>query len=599
MAHTSSYDDYFNNKYLYPPHSFIVLRTLNVVCSLLSLLGCITTISVYVLLRWLYKYKASRVSLRCVFFSTIMNMGNAICDMSFAFIPDTSSACYPLAIVNNYCAVASSAFLTLIGVNLLVVFVFQLKHKKYHEYIYYIFALLYSVVSLALPIYYVQAPCAPEGENHTCWFTIYYASSYCGEAVWTWIYSFLMFLVLCSAICSVIAIVKLRRESNIIAGDTYQRHKKDVKKRTSMVAKVVLRCVIYLMVPLVCYLCGFIVQTIVLRGLDPPFGLAFASVFLRGLMGLFVTIIFFSDPFVTTLVKSKVRGIIQKYVHEYYEIDVSDDGSDDGSGDHDRHRCFYSILSYMRRLTAMVPYVSCDEDSSYTYVKKRRRAVRCTSTQYPMQTATSAALSPSTRSPEQLLLPEPSRSHTVDRSSSSSLGRTSSALSTHSAPRKFQSFSAASYDRRPILGFDPLDANRIYVPYTHPRFASMVHCILVRIFQVRPTEGEEQYTYQNTPDMMEGSTGESEDYDDSMYVNEAATQGLSLPRRPEAAVFIPREPTVSCDSLEQQQARIRQEQKRMSSIFLDEPISIAVDRKGSDTSTLLRDTSSPEPIKEP
>jgi hypothetical protein len=169
MAHSSAYGDYFNDKYLYSPHSFLVLRTLNLACSFISLVACIITIAVYVLLRWLYKCRASRVSLRCVFFSTVMNMGNAICDISVSLIPDESVACYPLAIINNYCAVASSAFLTLIGVNLLVVFVFQLKHKEYHEHLYYIFALLYSLISLALPIYYTQAPCDLEEGNHTCW----------------------------------------------------------------------------------------------------------------------------------------------------------------------------------------------------------------------------------------------------------------------------------------------------------------------------------------------------------------------------------------------------------------------------------------------
>lgn len=354
----------------------------------------------------------------------------------------------------------------------------------------------------------------------------------------------------------------------------------------------------------------------------PPFALAFASIFLRSLMGnsciymrshvyviyrltigVFVAIIFFGDPFVTTVVKSKARRFIQKYVHEYYEVDVSDNGSDEHNSDHDGyyHRSyFHSILYYMRRIPMMIPGAQRDEASSCTCVKKRRQAVRCVSAQYPMQSAASAMLSPSARSPEMLLLHEPVRSHTVDRSPSIPPARPNTVQSTRSTPRKFQSVSSACYDRRPIIGIDPFDANRVYMPYTHPRLAIVIHWILVRVFRIRSAEKEERSAYQDMPEKEQGSSHESDGFDDDTYA-EAASQQSPMPRRPEMAIFIPREPTVPHEARDRRQFQARQEQNRTSSLFWEEPldsIGMTVPWGRKDTSTLMRDTSSPESVKE-
>lgn len=163
------YLDYFDDRILYSYNCFNILRTITVICAFVSIVACLTTIIVYLLLRWLYKAKASRVSLRCVILSIIATMLSAIFDIVSVHISEASSPCFYIAVVNQYCTVASTAFLTLIGVNLLVVFVFHLKHKKYLEHVYYTAALLYSLGSLAMPIYHTLHPCVQNNGRNTCW----------------------------------------------------------------------------------------------------------------------------------------------------------------------------------------------------------------------------------------------------------------------------------------------------------------------------------------------------------------------------------------------------------------------------------------------
>lgn len=307
-----------------------------------------------------------------------------------------------------------------------------------------------------------------------------------------------------------------------------------------------------------------------------------------------MTIIFFHDPLVTTLMRSKIRGFIQKYLHEYYEIEVPEEPAY-----HDKDTtlcpschipCLYHCLK--RR--------SC---SPGTDVGKKRKPIRCIAVQHHMRSSRQTFPSPAVQPPEAnfFLSPEPrSPIQIIDRPSSSPLRSTSSSPCTRTSPRKFQSISTTSSDHRGILGIDPTDPSRIYVAYTRPRLAAIIHCVLVRVFRLRPEEEEEAHSYRqpSTPIMIRRSTSES-DGTDGVEGRASLSQQTPMSPRMKASVYIPREPTVSRHERDQRLPRT-QGAKRISDASSPDSldtIELVYGRADSPDYTVVESaTSSPEEV---
>ena len=146
------------------------LRTATLICSCLSLVASFITASTYVYLRSTYRQRADRVSLRCVWFAALANIIVSIMDILIILVPDNSRHCPATSVTFMFFAVVAAGFLTIIGVNLVIVFVLNIKYSTVRlQVIYFIAVSLYSLLSIIAPIYISTHPCSNPAGDTTCW----------------------------------------------------------------------------------------------------------------------------------------------------------------------------------------------------------------------------------------------------------------------------------------------------------------------------------------------------------------------------------------------------------------------------------------------
>lgn len=86
---------------------------------------------------------ANRVSLRCVFLFSLEDVINDILYITMAFIRDDNRFCTPAGVIVQFSDVLSATLLTLVRLNLLLVFVNIVPRKDLLERFYYPIALIY------------------------------------------------------------------------------------------------------------------------------------------------------------------------------------------------------------------------------------------------------------------------------------------------------------------------------------------------------------------------------------------------------------------------------------------------------------------------
>ena len=149
---------------------YFKLMTTTLICCSLSLVASFVTVVTYAYLRLTYRQRADRVSLRCVLFAAIADMIASTMSITTVLIPDTSKHCLPAAVVFMFFAVVAAGFLTTIGVNLVIIFVLNIKYSTLRlRIIYYITITVYSLLSIIGPIYISKHPCSLPKEDSTCW----------------------------------------------------------------------------------------------------------------------------------------------------------------------------------------------------------------------------------------------------------------------------------------------------------------------------------------------------------------------------------------------------------------------------------------------
>ncbi|KAG2197620.1 hypothetical protein INT47_006683 [Mucor saturninus] len=198
---------------------FPEMVTATIVSSVISIVATIAIIAAYIYVRLNNPGKADRVSLRCVFLSSLMNLINSIFDICTILKDGDTAFCRATSIITLFTRIMGVIFLTLVGINLILVFVFKVKtNVRELESIYYCVAVLYGLVTISVPISLQSHEKADEiVKNYRCYYYIYYDQFFDHTSfLWTWFYSFLFFAIFAAALCSVIASLKLIREQRII-----------------------------------------------------------------------------------------------------------------------------------------------------------------------------------------------------------------------------------------------------------------------------------------------------------------------------------------------------------------------------------------------
>lgn len=252
-----------------------------VIASSISIFACVLIILSYIYLNAYHSSKANRVSLRCVFLASIMNLINSLCNVLILLQSSNTTLCKVSSTVTMFSRVMGAAFLTIVGVNLVLVFVFNVAYTaKQLEWMYYPGTLLFGIITAIVPIVDLF-------ENHneieyahyyTCYYYTYYHRLFdTSDLLWVsfkcvhktkvvltlyfifkiqiWFYAILFFCIFVASTCSVIASIKLLRErntlikkftsSNTINVTSDAEIQKYIRNQSSIFRKVVSRCVLY------------------------------------------------------------------------------------------------------------------------------------------------------------------------------------------------------------------------------------------------------------------------------------------------------------------------------------------------------------------
>ncbi|KAI9314129.1 hypothetical protein BX666DRAFT_503334 [Dichotomocladium elegans] len=487
---------------------FDKLKLATIVCSSISLVSSFIVTCVYCVMILYYHRRVDRVSLRCVLISSFSNCVSSIMDIYIIAQPDSSEFCLSSATIMMAFSVLTTTSLAIVGINLLVVFVFGVNKKDKLQYIYYSGLIIYALLSSIVPIYFAIHSCG-EPVGRTCWFAVYYAYSKCRQYIWIWHYAFYMFAILAGVVCSSISLWKLIHEHRVIKSGVLKvtqglTESPITQKHSKIVVKVLVRCVLYTMVPFISRVWNFIAQVVIfVEGVNPAYSLLMFSVVFGCLEGTFVACIFFSDPTVTSIFAEIYESLWRVYVDEYRRITVSS-GSGSGSGsDH-------------KSPAAASHGTGTPGTPSHTIAVRRVNVP-------------SAYHSRSSASNPFLAVGEPQH-------------RQSSAGSdSKSARSDFH-----------VLSFDPHDRSKAYIPYRFPRFASCIHCIFSALRRSKYHSRPQQHDSHEPAHQSQVLSGDDDDDDDDTSCTSRGLQNESQHQtllEPEMGSFSPLDQSFHHDDL--------------------------------------------------
>lgn len=163
------------SNYLYDLQQYDKLLKARCAASAVSVLSSLIIVICYLHLRVSRPDKANRVSLRCVFMASIMNLINSVFDIVIVLIHGDTYICRASAILAMLTRAMSAVFLTLVGINLVLVFVCNVDTlAKRLEYIYYPGACVYGLVTIVVPIVEFSKDDLSTSTDFRCYYFIHY-----------------------------------------------------------------------------------------------------------------------------------------------------------------------------------------------------------------------------------------------------------------------------------------------------------------------------------------------------------------------------------------------------------------------------------------
>ncbi|KAL9544746.1 hypothetical protein PS6_008597 [Mucor atramentarius] len=274
-----------------------------------------------------HRKQANRVSLR------VADLLNAALNICITSQRGDSQFCRASGIIIEFANIWSATLLTLVGLNLVLIFVINVKRRDLLEKFYYPCAVVYTFAGVAVPIHQQMGTNSRSFEHYSCWYLKYVEDRTNNVMPWMWCYGFIFFVNIIAVCCSVIAMTKLILEQRVVESrmhsinadseftskQTDKQLDKTVKRRHNNVfSKVVLRCTIYPLVPFLVNIFGFILQLLITATQKTPsYTLAMLDIVFSCLEGVFVAGVFFTDPAITLFMSSTYAGWCEKYVEQY------------------------------------------------------------------------------------------------------------------------------------------------------------------------------------------------------------------------------------------------------------------------------------------
>ena len=153
----------------YVDSQFEALYKITIVATSISLLASILVVVFYALLMHYERKKADRVSLRCVALGTLFNIIDILLDIGSSAGRPPQALCRAIGIIVDFTDVLNAGFLSIIGINLFLVFVIKINRTKRLEWIYYPSIVLYSTMAVIGPIIQEARNTVPYNPAFGCW----------------------------------------------------------------------------------------------------------------------------------------------------------------------------------------------------------------------------------------------------------------------------------------------------------------------------------------------------------------------------------------------------------------------------------------------
>jgi hypothetical protein len=153
---------------------FLSLRTASNVASGMSLAACIMIFVVYIYMLIYHRNEANRVSLRCVFVCSFFEILIALMSILMSRFRASTRFCSVADLIVEFSNITSAALLTMVGLNLVLIFVINVNRRDLLERFYYPAVVVYAFTGIAMSIRDQVDLNDSEGYlSLSCWYFIY------------------------------------------------------------------------------------------------------------------------------------------------------------------------------------------------------------------------------------------------------------------------------------------------------------------------------------------------------------------------------------------------------------------------------------------
>ncbi|KAI7898766.1 uncharacterized protein BX663DRAFT_546135, partial [Cokeromyces recurvatus] len=210
----------------------------------------------------------NRLSLRMIALSCVFNMIYCACQLATDNTAAISHNCYVMTFVLVSSDAMACMCLTMVGLNLVMIFVLKTARSLKIEICYYILIAVVGILVSTIPYIYGPKPIPQENfdEHISCWYYFYFDGRMTRVFNWLWYYSWLLFSLGIAALCTAISIrFVIKKQKNFNGAlDIFTQRKRNtneistaaiIKKyaanNTNIFQKIALRCIFYPLVPLI------------------------------------------------------------------------------------------------------------------------------------------------------------------------------------------------------------------------------------------------------------------------------------------------------------------------------------------------------------
>ncbi|KAI8987619.1 hypothetical protein BDF20DRAFT_279070 [Mycotypha africana] len=305
------------------------------VAATISFAANICVIIVHFSIMWYRPNIVSRLSLRMIVCSCVLNIVYNACQSVTYHILGTNIQCHRLTYVLSATDVMSCMCLAMVGLSLVMVFVVKVSRSLKLELLYYLIVaasgILVAIVSLVSGEK-TFGPSEPDDPSK-CWYYYHYGRRQ-NIFNWLWYYSWLLFSLAFAAVCAIVSIKFIRKRHENFAGAmdmfTSKASKKDqvtmailrryANDNTDVFRKIAKRCVCYPLVPLISKSWGVSIEIAATLNAPIPYAIFVLDRLFASSIGLMVSVIYFTDPAIEAVFKGGLESLKKRYVYDYFTL---------------------------------------------------------------------------------------------------------------------------------------------------------------------------------------------------------------------------------------------------------------------------------------